>query len=734
MKKFIYPAKFYLFAFIALLLGLYILVNSNLFQEAKNIHSNSQKLNAELAQSELIKAVNNTLLNLNDTTSQLINSSALKEHFKQNDAQKWISNLKHSPDAMLYLNEAEFYDASGEIMPSDKTSRHFLSLLPSQVNAPLQYFHYDQDILNLIMIKPIYSPNSNTLTGYLGLYFPFIPILKQYNHFMHIDALSIESKKQSSENKIQVANIAQELQFQTFTNPMDSYLWNLIQGFVYEVIFFSLVMTLLFIAFFTLFTLIPLKVLSKFIKQLQKHPNTIVPPLKKTFYFSEFENLKQAIYQYHKQLISAQLKIDEQHQIAYEQARQDSLSHVFNRRAFDEAWDDLLFNYHLAPRNLAFILFDCDFFKAINDTYGHEVGDDVIRISASTFKKSLPLEFNIYRIGGDEFACLVEGKTLEESIHIAQQCFNAISEYDFKHIGIQEKVFYSIGLSFISPEDADKMAFIHKHADIALYQAKKSQNNKVQVYQDSLYQPEEVLVSNKRVTLIVDALHHGSNIQMHKQVIWNIDQTRCYYESLIRIQDDQELIYPGEIFKVVKHRKLETELDKRVIEKMHFLLQQENFSSGVGLSINISAQTLLYENLITLFEPIQPYLKQYKIIIEILEDTLIQNMSEVSDTLNILREKGFKVALDDFGSGYSSIRYLAQMPVDIVKFDISLTQRLIEKDKTSIIIKKTASMIRAAGYDLVMEGIETEAMLQAASDAGATHLQGNYLGKPEPFL
>lgn len=118
-------------------------------------------------------------------------------------------------------------------------------------------------------------------------------------------------------------------------------------------------------------------------------------------------------------------------------------------------------------------------------------------------------------------------------------------------------------------------------------------------------------------------------------------------------------------------------------------------------------------------------------MIEITETSLIDHMDYAKKVLNHLRDAGFLIALDDFGSGYSSIRYLAHMPVDIIKFDISMTQALAGNDlKTHNIIKTTAEMILNSGYDLVLEGIEDNDTLERAKKVGATHIQGYLIGKP----
>lgn len=740
MKSLIFPAKIFLSLFLLIVLGIFVFFSTQLYQEAEAYRDQTQQQNYDQAEKEIQRATESSLQQINRQLQQL---AEWDEVHQQIDIPNYYLYWK---EGRLIESEhwhpnyiaVELYNVNKQRLMTSPSHKASPATLPKTIPEMPEHFHVSEGKIYLIKFEPVLDRQTQQIKGYIGLSYDFLPALIQNGQIVYADKHTIGLDKSALHNQtepcIDIETLPNYIQYRIHENPVSDYLWEIIQNYLAQVIIFSVFIALLFAAFFTITTLMPLNALNGYIIQLQKNSTNLAPPLKKHFWFLEFERLKEAIYRYHKQLVTANNEIEEQHLIAYEQARQDPLSHVFNRRAFDETWDHLLFHYHTAPRNIAFLLFDCDFFKAINDTYGHEVGDDVIRISASTFKRALPLEFNIYRIGGDEFVALVEGKSEQECEQIAQRCYQAISEYNFKHIGINEKVFYSIGISFITPETSEELPFMHKHADIALYQAKKSLSDKIQIYRPDKHQPETVLVTNDRVNSIVSALLNSERIEMHKQKILAAQDGKIYFESLIRIQDrDGSLIYPDEILNVVHHRRLETELDRCVIQTIASLFAQDCIPTGTGLSINISAQTLLQDDLIALLDPIRPFLKDYKIVIEVLENTLINNMEQVTDTLNILREQGFKVALDDFGSGYSSIRYLAQMPVDIVKFDISLTQHLIVQDKTRTIIENTAAMIRAAGYDLVMEGVETEEMVNAAIQAGATHLQGYYYGRPEPI-
>ena len=125
------------------------------------------------------------------------------------------------------------------------------------------------------------------------------------------------------------------------------------------------------------------------------------------------------------------------------------------------------------------------------------------------------------------------------------------------------------------------------------------------------------------------------------------------------------------------------------------------------------------------------YLKQYTLFIEVTETALITQLHLASSILNKLRQTGFKIALDDFGTGYSSLSYLSNMPVDCVKFDVTLIRQLFENNRQSIIIENLATMVLKAGYDLVAEGVETEAILEKIVQLGFTRGQGFLFGKAE---
>jgi EAL domain-containing protein (putative c-di-GMP-specific phosphodiesterase class I) len=198
----------------------------------------------------------------------------------------------------------------------------------------------------------------------------------------------------------------------------------------------------------------------------------------------------------------------------------------------------------------------------------------------------------------------------------------------------------------------------------------------------------------------------------------------------VRIERDGEIIEPSNIFPVIEARRLEVELDRAVVRCIIGDLRDGRVQLGTGVSLNLSGPTLVHEQVCTWLEELRPFLKDYRVMIEVTETALITQIGLANENLNRLRQQGFEIALDDFGSGYSSVRYLANMPVDVVKFDITLVQGLRNESQRNL-VTHLAEMILESGHQLVAEGIEDVALLEAARAAGFNRGQGYLMGRPE---
>lgn len=152
--------------------------------------------------------------------------------------------------------------------------------------------------------------------------------------------------------------------------------------------------------------------------------------------------------------------------------------------------------------------------------------------------------------------------------------------------------------------------------------------------------------------------------------------------------------------------------------------------TGIGVSFNVSEPGIVNARVIDKLMQFAPMLSKIKLVLEVTETSLITQIAQASTNLNRLRKAGFVIALDDFGSGYSSLRYLAGMPVDLVKFDISMVRSLEVPGRQAVFVEDLARLIKDAGYKLVAEGIESEALLNRVTALGFSHAQGFHIGRP----
>lgn len=732
-SKLTQPSHFYFVAFLTAGTLVLALMIWSFYKDGQALQASMLQQAHKEAQQELFKALNHTL----DTTYEELQQLADWDEVHQqlhNPSYYFFwrdERLKESAFYHAYYHEIELYNNQGGLLTPASPNGEQQSLLPAHIDTlPKARLTFSRnDLPYLLMFYPIYERNSQALLGYIGLAMDIRDALLRQNQFFYLNQHTLAFTAQASSD-----NLIDHIRFQAVNNPVNTHLWELVQDFILKLMLTLAAVTILVMLLLNKLMRAPLTLLADYLHALKANPNSEQPPPAQTFWLKELEEFKETLFEFHRNLQQTQTQLDQQNLIVWEQARRDPLTNIYNRRAFDEAWNEIIQNYHKQPIATAFMLFDCDFFKALNDTYGHEIGDEVIRISAKVIQQSLPLESPAYRIGGDEFAVIVQHRSEAEVMEIAQKCLTALNDYSFQSIGIKEKMSFSIGISSLATQKDDFLTNLPRQADIAMYKAKQSHTSKIQTYNLLLETEASALVSNKVINRVVSSAHTGNHIQLYFQPIVSLNHGDHYYEALLRIQGEDGLIQPYEIFKVIERRRLEVEIDQQVIHAALETLKSGHLPEHSGLSINLSGKTLLQPNLTGLFEPFLPLLERYKVIIEITENVLIDHIEYARKVLNQLRKQGFKIALDDFGSGYSSIRYLASMPVDIIKFDMSMSRALGEDPKTQQIILATADMIIQAGFDLVMEGIEDETMLNQARNAGASYVQGYLLGRPTPHF
>jgi diguanylate cyclase (GGDEF)-like protein len=449
---------------------------------------------------------------------------------------------------------------------------------------------------------------------------------------------------------------------------------------------------------------------------------------------TELENVRQSLNDYKQQLDDMHVSLADKNRELWTLAHHDPLTGIFNRRAFDDDWHAMRRTRGDSMPGVAFLLFDCDHFKAINDTYGHQAGDQVLRGLSESLRGALREGDRLYRLGGDEFATVLFSADTERARQVAERCMDYVLAHDFTAYGVKEPVRISVGISFLDAADDDALQRLLRQADIAMYFAKRPGQSKIAVYSAEMAAGQESLVSNAETNAVYEAMADPDRLEMHYQPVVALTSSRIeYYEALVRIRGEHGLIMPASIFPVVELRGLECEFDLAVLERVRRDLEAGLIPAGAGVSLNVSGPGIVNVHVNDKLMQFAPLLSAYKLVLEVTETALITQIAQASANLNRLRREGFTIALDDFGSGYSSLRYLSSMPVDLVKFDISMVRSLEESGRQALFVEDLARMIKDAGYKLIAEGIESEALLQRVTALGFSHAQGFHIGRPEPL-
>lgn len=412
-------------------------------------------------------------------------------------------------------------------------------------------------------------------------------------------------------------------------------------------------------------------------------------------------------------------------------AEKDPLTGLSNRYHFEETLKILIASNKRVTSKVALLALDLDNFKHINDTMGHAAGDKVLQQSVKRIRKCLRNNEGFARLGGDEFAIILGNITSGDEIsRIANRIldsFKVAFNIDDKevHCGV------SIGVA-LCPDDSVNAQTLLKCADIAMYRAKQNGKNGVSFY-ESYYQTEfnqRFLIQNE----LIGVLENASFRLLYQPLFSAEDKSLLGFEALIRWPEMEPHFTPEEFIPVAEQSKLINRIGEWVITTAFNQLSQwhRQFNTALTMSVNISAVQLHDSDLLPyLSHTLERFsLSANSVILEITETALIKDNKKVTDILRVLSGRGFKIALDDFGMGFSSVSHLMEYPIDIVKLDKSMQTSNESSDKHQRIFKALALMLKTLDFVVVAEGIETKEQLLQCQQFNLERLQGNYLGLP----
>lgn len=629
----------------------------------------------------------------------------------------------------LFL-DFELYDSAGNVLPGGNPR----GLLRTSATAAQGF--YRRGNANLLTYAfPIHADeDKKQLMGYAEVSFDPVQALKRIHGFNYIDPDSF-ALSPAAPAALALQDLPRYLGYRVAPSPEISLLEEAVTK-TYAILALAMLVSAVTAYLFVQRLLArPLVQLADAIAGLQADEARLdyVEALEAPCMLKELDTVRQSVQSYRQKLSDARLELENKNVIFQQQALQDSLTGLYNRRAFDEDWEKLVKALAGESEPMALLLFDCDHFKPINDTYGHQVGDLVLQTIAGAVSQVMRSGDRLYRIGGDEFATLLWGADEHAALQIAERCLESVRREDFRRLGVQEPVSISIGIAIDEISKGDDLTLLQAHADAAMYQAKRPGNRKIAIYRAGETGSADVLVANLETNALYQALAEPERLEVHYQRMLPLSSGVEYLEALTRIRHGDSLLMPERFLPLVQGRRLDADFDLAVIRRIQACLDAGVLPPQVGISINLSAQSLQRADVVALLIELPRHAEGHPLMLEITETSLVPQLAEITHFLGILRGGGYRIALDDFGSGYSPLRYLADLPVDVIKFDKSLVHELVSGNRTSLVVADFVRMMRDAGYGLIAEGVENEAQLEKARSLGFSYAQGFHIGMPRPI-
>ena len=405
------------------------------------------------------------------------------------------------------------------------------------------------------------------------------------------------------------------------------------------------------------------------------------------------------------------------------QAFHDPLTRLANRALFrdrlghalDQRRDDLV----------AVLFVDLDDFKTVNDSLGHEAGDHLLAAVGERLRACVRLGDTVARIGGDEFAVLVEGEQAAvDAAHLGRRVLAAL-EVPFPIAGRNLRVRASIGIATGTHGSGESVL---QDADLAMYAAKANGKGRIEQFEHSMR------------TTAVDRLELGGDIhgavgagqmRVHLQPIVNLTTLEVEgHEALVRWQHPERgLLGPAAFLPIAEETGAIVPIGWWVLEQA--CSQAQTWSEGL-ITVNMATLQVTDPNLIATVAAIlaRTGVDPARVVLELTESMLI-DADDLVPRLEALRELGLHLAIDDFGTGYSSLSYLTRLPVDIVKIDRSFVERLGGPPSDEVLVRAVVHLARSLGLRSVGEGVETVAQLERLQAFGCDSAQGYLFGRPQ---
>ena len=411
-------------------------------------------------------------------------------------------------------------------------------------------------------------------------------------------------------------------------------------------------------------------------------------------------------------------------------ARHDSLTNLPNRTMFRIEIEQALKRTQRGE-SVAVLCLDLDYFKSVNDTLGHPIGDALLCAVADRLRGCVRENDVVARLGGDEFALVQVGtEQPNSSTMLAQRLIDELST-PYEINGHQIVIGASVGIA-IAPADGNDADQIIKNADMALYRAKGDGRGRYRFFEadmDAKMQARRTLEIDLRRALV------KGEFELHYQPLVNVKANEITgFEALVRWRHpDRGMISPGDFIPLAEEIGLIIPLGDWVLNQA--CSDAASWPSPIRVAVNLSPNQFKNPDLAhNVFRALaKSKLAPHRLELEITETVLLQDSEMTLATLHQLRNMGVRISMDDFGTGYSSLSYLRSFPFDKIKIDQSFIRDLATRDDSAVIVRAVTTIGNSLGISTTAEGVEDSSQLERLKDEGCTEVQGFFLGKPLPI-
>jgi diguanylate cyclase (GGDEF)-like protein/PAS domain S-box-containing protein len=416
-------------------------------------------------------------------------------------------------------------------------------------------------------------------------------------------------------------------------------------------------------------------------------------------------------------------------------AYHDPLTKLPNRKLFTDRLTQSLSRARRSGKSVAVMFVDLDHFKSINDTLGHEAGDELLCQMAARLGGSIREDDTVARIGGDEFTIiLAELRHPEDAVNVAEKVIKAVQQ-PLMIAGTSIEISASIGIALFPDDGADAESLL-RNADSAMYRAKESGRNTYQLCTDDMKRRavERLSLETRLRRAITDeqlVLHYQPQISLTDGRVVGV-------EALVRWDDPERgLVYPSAFIPLAEESRLILPLGEWVLRTACLQMRAWRPDDDVGLdlpvmSVNLSFRQFQQNDIVESVRRVlaETGLNPAALELEITETTAMQNAETTVAVLHGLRELGVSIAIDDFGTGYSSLNYLKRFPITAVKIDRGFIRDLAASEADGAIVSAVVGMAHALKLRVIAEGVETEEQLSFLRRRGCDAAQGYLFSRP----